>query len=403
MALNCEISKYVDAFIRLLENENHGFNKLGEDDKTFCQMIYEEYDKAIVIRSGLDVTSFHLITKLNTFIEESLKKQNSFNIEENSGKLSSSYYELLRNEFIRISNPKDKFQEEASGKKFDKITWIKDILLYIDNQCNLLSFSSHKAYNDAMESIVSTDSKVVQAVKSSKKALQIAKDSSKNSKATQSKIETFLNDAKDLSKEMRNTSSEIVPHMLTSLGIFVSIIIAVVSVYLSDLVSIHGDNGHYLSQLQLGRYLMSGQIIFNIIFLMLYIIARLTNKNILLHCSYYDPKNSSKNLKYRPCVNCKKKDTCNFFVKLWKKATYMVGMNLVCFAGYYVLFNWWIIEIYIWPSINLLTGVQSNISNNNYSLTFGIVTLLVINILMAICVFVIVRVMNKKLKKVKDA
>lgn len=403
MALNCEISKYVNVFIELLENENHGFNKLGEDDKAFCKLIYDEYSKAIVIRSGLDVTSFHLITELNTFIETSLKKQNSFNIEENSGKLSSSYYELLRNEFIRISSPKDKYQEEASGKKFDKITWIKDILLYIDNQCELLSFSSHKAYNDAIESVANTDTKAVQAVNNSKKALQIAQNSNNKIKMAQKKIEKFLDDSKELSSEIRNTSNEVIPHMLTSLGIFVSIIIAVVAVYLSDLVSIHGDNGYYLSQLQLGRYLLSGQIIFNIIFLLLYIIARLTNKNILLHCSYFKSKNNSKKSKYRPCVNCKRKNVCNFFVKLWKKATYMVGMNLVCFAGYYVLFNWWIIEIYIWPSINNWTGIQTGALDYNKSLKFGVVAIIVLNVITTLLAILAYLIIKKKLKAVRSA
>lgn len=440
------ISKYIDEFIKCLETKKGDFDLLNDDDKNFCSDIAYNFDDAKTIDSSNDIFSFHLINKLNGFIYDTLKHKKSFFIDENNGTLSTVYYELLKTEFEsryysqypELENNKNdnENKNEENNSPFDEIRWIKNILQYLDNQCAILKYTNDysvekttkkitqidlnmsEAMNNAKEAVKSAEKmsneirqavvEASQAEKDAKEAMDNAKEAvksaekaEKNSQSANKSAKSTVKKVKSLTKKVNDTvenANSIIPHMLTSLGIFVSIIIAVVAVYLSDLISIDGDNIHILTPIDIIRYVVSGQIIINIIFLMLYIISRLTNKNILLRCAEFIREPTKPQSLSFSCSYCTHRDECNFYNKLQKKATYMLGINIVCSIGYIIIFNWWYIKKYIWDYFESLFGS----TNNELVFPFyPTLTIVIINLFILIVLLIINSILKKSKKKKK--
>lgn len=347
------ISEYIDEFLDCLESKNGVYNSIDEKEKEFCSKLAYDFTNATITDTSSDVFSFYLLSRLNDFIYNSIKKNKSFYVDEDNSKLSLSYYEIL----------KDEFDSHKTENNFDDIKWIKNILVYIDNQGLMFQYVNDVALLKSKEMIEQSRQSIYESVLVANKAEKKANEALTNSKNALNEQKKIKTKQKNLNKRANQLNGNInkaiksidniIPHMLTSLGIFVSIIIAVVVVYLSDLISISGNVPPYITQFQFARYLMSGHIIFNIVFLMLYLISRLTNKTVLLRCSEYESLEKYEKFRYRPCANCKKQKCgeCNFIKKLWKKATYMVGINLICCAGYLFLYDWWYIENFLWSEI----------------------------------------------------
>ncbi len=106
-----------------------------------------------------------------------------------------------------------------------------------------------------------------------------------------------------------NDARNILPHLLTALGIFVAIIIAVVAVYLNDLIKVDSIDAYASPYTLIDRYVVSAHMIMDIILFLVYLIARITDKNILLRCSRFRLKNGAlltedEQKYYRPCALC---------------------------------------------------------------------------------------------------
>lgn len=425
------VSKYVDDFINCLEAKMGNFDNITDLDKTFCKNIAYNYDEAKKIDSKSDLFSFYLINRLNGFIYTTIRVNNSFFIDENNGSLSIIYYENLKTEFEKIFYKK--FSELYSDynkdgeNHFEKIKWIKNILNYIDNQCSILKYTSDLSVDkttlriqqiDANTAIVnrraidasikvdsisqnisSATAQAAEASKTAKKAISSAtnaQNSAKNAKRSAEKAIKSANEITDKVKSTIKTADNIIPHMLTSLGIFVSIIIAVVAVYLSDLISISGnESSSPITQIDILRYAVSGQAIINIIFVMLYIISRLTDKSILLKCPTFKKDDAISKSANASCNHCKYKDKCKFPNKLWKKSTYMVAINYIFIVGYIIIFDWWYIEKYIWNYFNLW------FLNGNKPASYPLIptiAIVLINLVIGICFVILNAVLRKKIK-----
>lgn len=348
-----DFKEYIDLFEKALESHDTNFSIPTSEDTEFCEKIYNDYDKARNIDASTNLYSFHIITIVEKFLAKRIKTNKSFQLDDDENRLIKGYYKTLSSEYGVISS-KDKH------KTFKNIEWIKDILQYIDSRCDILKNSSTITRDNTISNMVnsadSTFAKLKLKIETAEDSIKLVKeDIEKHKKDTINKLTSNKEEVLEIRREANNT----IPHMLTSLGIFVSIIIAVVVIYLSDLIAVYPTiNANYISQMQFARYIVSGQIICNLIFLMLYIISRLTNKNILLRCSKFKDirfPELSHEMKFRPCANCENKANCNYVKKMWNKAGYIVFINVLCIICYVLLYDWWLIEVYLWPKFNAVS------------------------------------------------
>lgn len=157
--------------------------------------------------------------------------------------------------------------------------------------------------------------------------------------------------------ETHKTIDNMIPNVLTVLSILISIIIAVVIVYITIFLDPDGSKTiQNVLQLQMAKYVLSGHICENVIFLLLFMLATITGRSILTSCSEhiiapsFDPKGKDK---YVPesfrssCRNCQNK--CSARKKFMKRASYIAYFNAFMICGYIVLYIWWVIEHY-WTS-----------------------------------------------------
>jgi hypothetical protein len=123
-----------------------------------------------------------------------------------------------------------------------------------------------------------------------------------------------------LSKDVKNQSNEILTHVMTVLGIFVGIIIAVVTVYLSGVLDFSASSTPY-SPIAFARLILMGQICLNIIFFFMYMLGRITGKSDLMRRSGQK--------------------------KLQGKYSYIIVPNLILLSSYFVCYAIWYVNDYL--------------------------------------------------------
>lgn len=144
-----------------------------------------------------------------------------------------------------------------------------------------------------------------------------------DAKYTAEEAEKILDDAKKI-------ADNILPNVLTTLGIFVAIIIAVVACYLSLLLSQHFEDARPLN---ITICLLMGQILTNVICLLFYLISKMTSFTLCCNCPIGDKKD---------CGQCspEKRRTCTWENKIWLKYPYVVILNGVFCLAYVGLGLW---------------------------------------------------------------
>lgn len=128
-----------------------------------------------------------------------------------------------------------------------------DEVLKIAQQAQFSAQSAQKTIDQLQKQITQTQGNV-------KKLTREARTAKEKANSALGKIEDTADEAKSL-----------IPNMLTILGIFVAIVIAVVACYLSVLINAHSGNSESIS---LVTCLLMGHILGNIIFLLLYFISK---------------------------------------------------------------------------------------------------------------------------------
>lgn len=163
-------------------------------------------------------------------------------------------------------------------------------------------------------------------------------------KATQSAsiAQKAADGAQEAADSAKKTAEGILPNILTTLGIFVAIIVAVVACYLSLLLSQHYENAHPLN---ITICLLMGHILTNIICLLLYLISKMTSLTLSCNCPIGDKKD---------CGLCspEKQRACTWVNKIWLKYPYVVLLNGIFCLAYVGLGLWSIGRKYLGKKID---------------------------------------------------
>lgn len=174
-----------------------------------------------------------------------------------------------------------------------------------------------------------------------------AKTNADNALASSREAETNANKALASSKEAKQQADSLIPSMLTILGIFVAIIIAVVACYLSILLAqnrIDGANETYSRPFEFMRFLLMGHIMLAIIFLLLYLVSKLTSHSLTCHCKHFARSAPCSDTSNFECSQCQ--HNCSSPVRLRSRYPYVFGINLAFTIGYTVLGLWQVINVY---------------------------------------------------------
>lgn len=149
--------------------------------------------------------------------------------------------------------------------------------------------------------------------------------------------------AQKAAEEAKNAAESIIPNMLTTLGVFIAIVIAIVGCYLSVLLSNHVGNN--AKTLDMSMILLMGHILMNTIFLLLYLISKMSVHSLACHCMEGHQ---------RDCSRCSPDlcEKCSLWNKVWLRYPYVVAMNGAFVAAYCVLGLWYLIERYLGMDID---------------------------------------------------
>lgn len=155
--------------------------------------------------------------------------------------------------------------------------------------------------------------------------------------------------AQDEAQKAQKAAESVMPNMLTTLGVFIAIVIAVVACYLTLLMTQHMDPG--MRPLDLGMILVMGHILINVIFLLLYLISKMSNHPLACKCPVG---------RELDCGQCRPelRQHCNWGNKLLLRYPYMVLLNGLFFLGYLGLGLWQLFRPY-WEGA-VLPALQSN-------------------------------------------
>lgn len=231
---------------------------------------------------------------------------------------------------------------------------------YLENVKN----KANKEFNFVTRTIQSVQSKIstyslifAYSINNSenKDSDSINKRISENYKQMESNLKTSnlnLEKAQASLDETHKNIENMIPNVLTVVSILVSIIVAVFIVYITIFLDPKFDNPYKnILQIQMGRYVLSGHLTGDIIFLLLFMIATLTNRSILTTCNEhemiktFEPEGKDR---YAPesfkhsCRNCQKK--CSSRRKFLLRAAYIIYFNALMIFMYVFLYLWWVIE-----------------------------------------------------------
>ena len=154
--------------------------------------------------------------------------------------------------------------------------------------------------------------------------------------------------------------------MLTVLSILISIVVAVLIVYITLFLEGNIDTKSIfrnVTQLFFLKYILAVHVVGDLVFLMLFMIARLTNRTILTTCSYFywapyvkdkDKDNYTSIYHGFACADCCYK--CSFAYKLRRKAAYIIYFNVLMALLYISLYVWWVFDKYINEGRTLKSG-----------------------------------------------
>nr|WP_325256980.1 hypothetical protein [uncultured Oscillibacter sp.] len=190
--------------------------------------------------------------------------------------------------------------------------------------------STQESFQDVQQ--VYTD--VQKALEQSKKYAESANDYVRaaytlRKKMAQLKIETV---------NAQHAAEGIIPNMLTTLGVFIAIVVAVVGCYLSLIFNKHQNPD--FPTLNLSVCLLMGHILLNVIFLLMYLISKLTNYTLACHCHF------SRQMDCGSCPNAFRQH-CRLPNRIWLRYPYVVLLNLVFFSAYFILGLWYFFCSYL--------------------------------------------------------
>lgn len=141
----------------------------------------------------------------------------------------------------------------------------------------------------------------------------------------------------------QHAAESIIPNMLTTLGVFIAIVVAVVGCYLSLIFNRHQNPGFPV--LNFSMCLLMGHILLNVIFLLMYLISKLTNYTMACHCRIS---------RQMDCSRCPHEiqSICNLSNRVWLRYPYVVLLNGIFLLGYAALGLWHFLRSYLGEQID---------------------------------------------------
>lgn len=205
-------------------------------------------------------------------------------------------------------------------------------------------------------------SKAAQAARDASIASTVAQANANTAEDTIKSVQEHAKEAKTnadkalaSSEEAKQQAESLIPSMLTTLGIFVAIIIAVVACYLSILLAKNGNNGAngtYSRPFEFMGFLLMGHIMLAIIFLLLYLLSKLTSHSLTCHCKHFAQSTTCSDTSSLECSQCQ--HNCSSLVRLRSRYPYVFGINLAFIIGYTVLGLWQVINVYYRSAVDEL-------------------------------------------------
>lgn len=360
----------------------HTMATLKTEDKNFCESLVKNYTVFLNDYSVFQLNRFISYSKINSIVQFELTRILSNHDLRSSLNSYINEYENEINEHITALIAK----KGITNFSVSDIKWINYSITYIKNQVSIYSIVMDEADGSFSE-----------------------REEIMNANIEKTKLD-FKNSVEEKTKKMNEDTQRaiseaqgVLPHLLTVISLFVSVIIAVVAVYLNDLISIKGIENYISPQMLILRYVVSGHIIMNIVILFLYMAARMTDKTILIRCPHFvNAQNSpltSEELKYyRPCALCENRHNCKTIFKLWNKALHIIILNVVFIISYAIIFEWWVISRYIKNNLEYLLNDNLKFMFNGDNLLIGIIYSAITLIVVFAIIFTIYKIINKSYK-----
>lgn len=177
-------------------------------------------------------------------------------------------------------------------------------------------------------------------------------------KATKSSADSIvnLNRAENRLYEAQKTAESIFPNVLTILGIFVAILVVFIGGFL--ITSKATADISYIPQISFAYYILMGQVLSDLFFLLMFLVARLSQNNISTRCPIYiapDTKGSEQTpeiqhtiTSHSECGICQERASCRWRQKLWRKYPYIIMINWFFCISYIVVWIWWFVDAHLY-------------------------------------------------------
>lgn len=295
-------------------------NKIFSDDNNFRPhyfFIFDFLDK----KSWTELTSPLAFIKV---IEEFLSKIDKSNLDKNCIAINKYLEDAVFNYNVNMFISAIKYElmvRKAISKSEEDIENHKNIIFDFANAPKETLNKQIKEYNSILEQYKKDFGGYL------KKAKSELKEAKKKYKLSKNEI-----------RKTKNDMSSLMTNVLTILGIFVSIIFIIVGAYFTVTGEIFNKSISNIVQVNLGRFILMGHVLINILFLFMFMISRLSGKNIYVRCQ---------GCKDSQCISAK----CGFFKRIVKKYPYVIYSNILILGSYIVLFGWWIIEHFAYKYI----------------------------------------------------
>lgn len=103
-------------------------------------------------------------------------------------------------------------------------------------------------------------------------------------------------------------------------------------------------------------FLLMGHVLINFIFLFMFLLAKIIDKNMSIPCIRFlhikeqnNSNNDVKDIKIN-CLICNRH--CNWIHKIFCKYPYIVFANCIIVLGYFIIFLWWYIDKFLYNFIS---------------------------------------------------
>ena len=206
-----------------------------------------------------------------------------------------------------------------------------------------LSQEENQAARDKLSRLLSSATEILEEIKGAEVRLRDVDKTLKQAEKDAGAAKTAYEAAETASEDAKKQADNILPNVLTILGIFVAVIVAFIGGFFTLILSDRG-NISTIPQVCMIHFLMMGHVLVNLIFMFMFMVARLSDKSISVLC--LKSTNSKHPGACRECGN-----QCPIYRRLWRKYPYLVAVNWAAVIGYIVLLLWWYIDTFLYTGL----------------------------------------------------